>query len=65
MAAGPILEIATKITSQTFCEKIVPYPTWGLFDNTDKRRGGGGQILPALYNSIISKDMDLKFGMLK
>ena len=24
-----------------------------------------GQILPALYNSVISKDMDLKFGLLK
>ena len=27
--------------------------------------GGGGQLLPAPYNSVISKDMDLKFGMLK
>ena len=25
---------------------------------------GGGQILSAPYNSVISKDIDLKFGML-
>ena len=25
----------------------------------------GGQILPAPYNSVISKDMDLRFGMPK
>ena len=29
------------------------------------REGGGGQILLAPYNSVISKDMDLNFGMLK
>ena len=29
-----------------------------------QHRREGGQILPALYNSVISEDMDLKFGML-
>ena len=35
----------------------------GVLDNT--YTWGGGQIAPAPYNSVISKGMDLKFGMFK
>ena len=37
----------------------LPYSRWGLLDNTHIGRAGSA------YNSVISKDMDLKFGMLR
>ena len=46
-------------------KNILPYSTSGLLDNTYIGGGGGGEILPAPNNSVISKDMVLKIGMLK
>ena len=53
-----------KLTKTVVCackkvsHNVNPYSTWGLLDNI------GGRFL-APYNSVISKGIDIKFGILK
>ena len=55
------LTLFAHVFKHMFCDYALNPIPHGVFWITHM---GGGQILPVPYNSVILKDMDLKFGML-